>query len=242
MEDASGEDLDWFWRGWFYSTDVVDISLDSVKYARADVNAAIPSALNTQTGLVEVPQPMRTPFEDISTMRNREDKDIEFQTDIDTTLRDFYWRYARGLERYDTTKYVYTKPAEVEKVDAATAQDLAAKHFYQLSFSNKGELVMPIIIEWTYSDGTKEIERIPAQVWRHNEEVVTKTFMKDKPVTGIRVDPLKETADINETNNNWGAVPQTASRFQVFKAKQNSSRGQSTGINPMQKAKEKTGY
>ena len=242
MEDASGEDLDWFWRGWFYSTDVVDISLDSVKYARADVNANVPPALDTRTGLLEVPRPMANAFEDISTIRNREDKNIRFQTDIDTTLRDFYWRYARGLEPYDTTKYVYTEPAQVEKVDAATQQNLATKHFYQLSFGNRGELVMPVIIEWTYNDGTKEIERIPAQVWRYNEKALTKTFMKDKLVTGIRIDPLKETADINESNNNWGSVPQTASRFQVFKTKQNSGRGQSTGINPMQKAKEKTGY
>jgi hypothetical protein len=137
---------------------------------------------------------------------------------------------------------VYTVPAEVEKVDAATAQQVSNKHFYQLSFSNKGELVMPIILEWSYADGTKEVERIPAQIWRYNEKAVTKTFIKDKLVTGIRLDPFKETADINEANNHWGNVPQTPSRFQVFKAKQNTSRGQSTGINPMQKAKEKTGY
>ncbi|HUC82867.1 MAG TPA: M1 family metallopeptidase [Flavisolibacter sp.] len=242
MEDASGEDLDWFWRGWFYSTDVCDISLDSVKYARADVASNVPPQLNTQTGLVEVPRPMLNAFEDISTIRNREDKTIQFQTDVDTTLRDFYWRYARGIEPYDSTKYTYTQPAAVEKVDAATAQELANKHFYQLSFSNKGKLVMPVIIEWRYADGSKEVERIPAQVWRHNEEALTKTFTKNKLVTGIRVDPFKETADINESNNNWGNVGQTASRFQVFKAKQAAGRGQSTGVNPMQKAKEKAGY
>ena len=242
MEDASGEDLDWFWRGWFYSTDVVDISLDSVKYARADVAAAIPAAAEAKTSLVEVPRPMLNQFEDISTIRNREDKDIQFQTDIDTTLRDFYWRYARGIEKYDSTKYPYTEPSPIEKLDPATQQQLAPKHFYQLTFNNRGQLVMPIIVEWTYSDGTKEVDRIPAQVWRYNEASVTKTFMKDKQVTGIRLDPFKETADINEANNNWGTVPQTASRFQVFKAKQNAGRGQSTGINPMQKAKEKSGY
>jgi hypothetical protein len=185
---------------------------------------------------------MLNAFEDISTIRNREDKDIKFQTDIDTALRDFYWRYARGLEPYDTARYVYREPAQVEKVDPTTQQQLSTKHFYQLSFTNKGELVMPIILEWTYADGSKEVERIPAQVWRYNEKAVTKTFAKDKLVTGIRLDPFKETADINEGNNNWGSVPQTASRFQVFKAKQNTSRGQSTGINPMQKGKEKTGY
>ena len=101
---------------------------------------------------------------------------------------------------------------------------------------------MPIIIEWSYADGSKEIERIPAQVWRHNEKNVTKAFMKDKQVTGIRIDPLLETADIDLANNTWGEVPKAASRFQLFKQKQNAARGESTGVNAMQKSQEKTGY
>jgi hypothetical protein len=242
MEDASGEDLDWFWRGWFYSTEVCDISLDSVLYARAEAPANLPAELGGKTTMQEVPKPQLNEFEDISTARNREDKNIKFQTDVDTTLRDFYWRYARGLEKYDTAKYKVTEPTTLEGVDAATRQSIANKHFYQLSFSNKGGLPMPIIIEWTYSDGTKETDRIPAQVWRHNENSVVKAFMKNKQVTGIRIDPWKETADINESNNTWGDVPKMASRFQVFKTKQASSRGESTGVNAMQKAKEKTGY
>ena len=101
---------------------------------------------------------------------------------------------------------------------------------------------MPVIIEWTYSDGSKETERISAQVWRYNENRLTKAFVKEKKVTGIRIDPLKETADVNENNNSWGNVPQEPSRFQVFKSRQNATRGQSTGINPMQKTKEKAAY
>ena len=101
---------------------------------------------------------------------------------------------------------------------------------------------MPIIIEWTYEDGTKEVDRIPAQVWRLNENKVTKFFMKDKKVTGIKLDPMRETADINENNNTWGAVPTEASKFQLFKQKQGAARGQSTGINPMQKAAEKKAF
>lgn len=240
MEDASGEDLDWFWRGWFYNTDVCDIAIDSVKYAKAEA-ADVPARLSGRTAQQSVPKPMLNSFEDISTTRNREEGKIRFQTDVDTSLRDFYWRYARGLEPYDTTKYAVAQPAPVEKIDAAAQPELSDKHFYQLSFSNKGELPMPVILEWTYSDGSKEVERIPAQVWRLNEKVLTKTFVKNKQVTGVRLDPFKETADINETNNSWGAVPQTANRFQVFKARQ-AGRGQSTGINPMQKAKEKTGF
>ena len=123
----------------------------------------------------------------------------------------------------------------------AEKQNIAGKHFYELSFSNKGGLVMPIIIEWTYKDGTKEIDRIPAQVWRLNESKVTKFFMKDKEVASIKLDPLRETADIDESNNSWGATTQEPSKFQVFKTRQ-AARGQTQGPNPMQKAQEKKGF
>ena len=95
---------------------------------------------------------------------------------------------------------------------------------------------MPIILEWTYKDGTKEIERIPAQVWRKNEKKVIKTFMKDKEVASIKLDPYKETADIDENNNVYGDIKES-SKFKVFKQKQNVT--PATGINPMQKAEEK---
>jgi hypothetical protein len=101
---------------------------------------------------------------------------------------------------------------------------------------------MPIIIEWTYKDGSKEIERIPAQVWRLNETKVTKFFMKDKEVASIRLDPMRETADIDESNNTWGGTTAAPSRFALFKQKSGVSRGQSTGLNPMQKAQEKKGF
>ncbi|TCZ74217.1 M1 family metallopeptidase [Flaviaesturariibacter aridisoli] len=241
MEDASAEDLDWFWRGWFYSTDVTDISLDSVKYAKAD--AVMNSArMRDTTVMVPLPKPQLNAFEDVSKIRNREDKHIRFATDADTSLRDFYWRYDRGLEPVDTARYASAVPASQEPLDDATKAKYAGKHFYELSFSNKGGLVMPIIVEWTYEDGTKEVERIPAQVWRHNENKVTKFFMKDKRVTGIKLDPMRETADIDESNNSWGNPDAQPSRFQLFKAKQGAARGQSTGVNPMQKSAEKKGF
>src|SRR5262249_26988783 len=84
---------------------------------------------------------------------------------------------------------------------------------------NKGGLVMPIILEWTYKDGTKEIERIPAQVWRKNEGHLTKLFVKDKEVESIKLDPNRETADIDESNNSWPTV-RTESKFEGFKANQ----------------------
>ncbi|MER3472412.1 MAG: aminopeptidase, partial [Chitinophagaceae bacterium] len=240
MEDASGEDLDWFWRGWFFSTEACDISIDSVKYAKADVNGNLPDNLRDTVVMQSVPKPQVNAFEDISKVRNRQDANIKFATDVDTSLRDFYWKYDRGLEPVDTAKYRVPVASAVETLSEADKQKLANKHFYELSFSNKGGLVMPIIIEWTYEDGTKEIDVIPAQIWRYNENKVTKFFMKDKRVTGIRLDPMRETADIDESNNSWGNVPAEPSRFQIFKIKGGAARGQSSGApNPMQKAEEK---
>ena len=108
------------------------------------------------------------------------------------------------------------------------------KHFYEIDFTNVGGLVMPIIIEWTYEDGTKEVERIPAYIWRKNETNVTKAFMKDKQVVQIRIDPDRETADTNEDNNYWPRVNKP-SRFDLFK-RRGGARGQSSGSNPMQRA------
>ena len=101
---------------------------------------------------------------------------------------------------------------------------------------------MPIILEWTYKDGTKEIERIPAQVWRKSEKGLTKVFMKDKEVASIRLDPMRETADIDESNNKWPSVPQP-SRFTVFK-QQGGQFGPAAGgqKNPMQNANEKKAF
>ena len=109
------------------------------------------------------------------------------------------------------------------------------KNLYELTFSNKGGLVMPIIIEWTFKDGTKETDRIAAQVWRKNENKVVKTFMKDKEVASILIDPLRETADIDTDNNTWPAVT-TPSKFQLFKnGGFRGPRGAGGGNNPMQK-------
>jgi hypothetical protein len=235
MEDASAEDLDWFWRGWFFSTDVTDQAIDTVKYAKLNVNAQPPRDTTVMQGLAK---PAVNAFEDISKIRNRQEG-IKFQTDVDTSLRDFYWRYDRGLEPHDTTKYAVPFISPVEGLTEEEKQKYANKHFYEVTVSNKGGLVMPVIIEWTYKDGTKEVDRIPAQVWRLNEKKVTKFFMKDKEVASIKLDPMRETADIDESNNTWGSIAAEPSRFSVFKQKQAAARGQSTGINPMQKAAEK---
>lgn len=239
MEDASGEDLDWFWRGWFFSTEVCDISLDTVKYAKPDL-AAIPNSTAETTVKRSADKPLVPTFDDISKIRNREDKNIKFQTDADTTIRDFYWRYARGLEPYDTSKIEIKIPGnKPEGLTDAEKEKYGNKNMYELTFSNKGGLVMPIIIEWTYKDGTKEVEKIPAQVWRLNENKVIKTFVKDKEVASIKLDPLKETADINESNNSWNTIPEP-SKFTIFKQTQGGGRrgGGGQAGNPMQRAQD----
>lgn len=238
MEDASGEDLDWFWRGWFFGTDACDMAIDTVKYFTADLSKQ-PNEVKESTVNRSLPKPQGSTFDDISKIRNREDKNITFASDVDTAIQDFYYRYNRGLEPYDTTKYAVTIPGSTPEVmDEKTKENINSKHFYEITFSNKGGLVMPLIVEFTYKDGTKEVDRIPAQVWRLNEQKVTKVFMKNKEVASIKLDPMKETADINEKNNNWGTIA-TASKFSAFKMKQGPARGQSQGINPMQKAEEK---
>jgi hypothetical protein len=238
MEDASGEDLDWFWRGWFFGTDACDISIDTVKYSKADVTQVQEDA---KESIIKqsLPKPQASKYEDVSKIRNREDANIKFETDTDTSLRDFYWRYSRGIEPYDSTKYeVKTAAMPANNLTEEEKAKYTDKNQYEITFSNKGGLVMPIIIEWTYKDGTKEVDRIPAQVWRLNENKVVKTFYKNKEVASVKLDPMRETADIDEKNNSWNTIAEP-SKFTVFKGRQRSGRNQPAGINPMQKAEEK---
>jgi hypothetical protein len=250
MEDASAEDLDWFWRGWFYSIDACDISIDTVKYAVVDMAAASSNdgAVRGQFGGAPAGGGLAKPlfsgaaaFDDISKMRNRADKNIQFLVDVDTSLRDFYWRYTRGFEPYDSTVKIappsFPAPEQLSAEEKAKYKDV---NLYEVSFSNKGGLVMPIIVEFTFEDGTKQVEKIPAQIWRKNELKVTKLFMTSKKAVKIQLDPMRETADINESNNSW---PKTGtmepSKFSLFKAGAARGRGQSSGINPMQNAMQK---
>jgi hypothetical protein len=236
MEDASGEDLDWFWRGWFYGIEACDISLDTVKYFKPDFTS---SPVKDTVLKRNVTKPNVNSFEDISKVRNREDQNIVFETDKDTTLRDFYWRYARGIEPYDTASYTIKSTTGNPPIDDATKAKVENKHFYELKFSNKGGLIMPVILEWTYADGTKETEKIPAQIWRKNEKGFTKVFIKDKQVTGIKLDPMRETADIDETNNKWPNNITEPSKFTVFKQTQSPFGNVPGTKNPMQNSAEK---
>ena len=107
-------------------------------------------------------------------------------------------------------------------------------NFYEFKFKNVGGLVMPLIVQFNYTDGSSEIDRIPAEIWRHNESEVSKVFAKSKEVKSIILDPLRETADIDEGNNYWPRqfLP---SRFELFKDN-SGARGVSIGDNPMKKA------
>ena len=237
MNDASAENLDWFWRGWFYGIDPVDISIDKVTVATPDLDATPKPQEVTYT----VDKPLQNSFEDISKIRNREDKNIVFYTDKDKETQDFYWKYNRGLEKVDTNKKYTQKVDNQERVpekDKATLQNITA---YQIDFSNKGGLVMPIILEFTFEDGSKLNDKKSAQIWRKDEQKVSLTYYFDKKLKSIQLDPMKETADIDTSNNFWGEIPAPTSKFQVFKQKQEgSARGAAQGrVNPMQAAGKK---
>jgi hypothetical protein len=235
MEDASAVDLDWFWRGWFYGIDPVDISLDSVKVYRVEDVVAAPATQPARVDSIPIAKPAINDFEDISKIRNRNDTSIKFQTDIDTGLRDFYWYYARGLKKIDNTPVAFERQAP-EVMSGAELDPYKSQFFYQLYLTNKGGLVMPLILEFTYEDGTKDVEKIPAEIWRLNENNVTKVFIKDKKVVKIVQDPMRETADINESNNVWPLGEATPSRFQMFKGGGRGRNGGGGGIpNPMQR-------
>lgn len=232
MNDASAENLDWFWRGWFYGIDPVDIAIDKVTVAAPEFNVDPKPRERTYT----VDKPQVNSFEDISKIRNREDKSIQFYTDVDKETRDFYWRYARGLEKVDTNKKYTVKSDNTEKPSSADIERLKNIRAYQIDFSNKGGLVMPIILEFTFEDGTKLNDKIPAQIWRKDENKVSKTYYFDKKLKSIQLDPMRETADIDTSNNFWGEIAEPVSKFNVFKQKQEgSARGAAKGmVNPMQ--------
>jgi len=250
MEDASGEDLDWFWRGWFFSIDPCDIAIDTVKHAIVDVNAVAQAGGGFgggrggngggnfgARGPRGLDKPLVNAFEDISKIRNREDKSITFLNDADTSLRDFYWKYDRGIIPYDTSIKI-TAPAggfggTPEPLTAEEKAKYANLNLYEVTFSNKGGLIMPIIVQFNFEDGTSQTEKIPAQIWRKNENKVTKVFVTNKKAVSIKLDPMRETADIDESNNSWPKLGEP-SKVAIFKARQAARGAGNGGQNPMQ--------
>jgi hypothetical protein len=230
MEDASGVDLDWFWRGWFFTTDHVDISLDNVT----------PFRMDTKNPDIEKPMAGKTAKEEL-------ENDITYQNnkkDLPTTavernkdLEDFYNSYdPNAIVPSDKKAYDQYMAGLGEKEKAFIAKGL---HFYQLDLSNKGGLVMPLIIQFNLEDGTKEVKRIPAEIFRLNDQKVSKVFALSKPVVSVELDPQEETADTERENNFFPrkAVP---SRFEMFKQNGGGRWSGGGGMNPMQKAKAET--
>ncbi len=227
IEDASAVDLDWFWRAWFYDTDPVDISLDSVKVFTFSNKKDEELALENPDMLKE------RNFESISKSRNR-DANLQFAVNRDTSLRDFY--FYNKSEQISQRKRINPNLELIPDSLFGKYKDLFV---YELNFSNKGGMVMPVIIQWNYEDGSNEVERISAHIWRKNEHNFTKTFAKNKKVSNILIDPFLETADINTKNNTWN-YPAQLTKFQLFKYKQVQPQGRrrsSNADNPMQKSR-----
>lgn len=229
MEDASAVDLDWFWRAWFYDITPVDISLDSVKYMVLNQADTLPKPNRARGNRPD----RRDDFVHISRARNKAEG-RSFLVDTDTTLRDFYFYYDAEA---DTFKAPVANPYRNWAVtDDSTFSSYASNSYYELHFSNKGGTVMPIILRWTYADGTYEDEYISAYIWRKDENKVVKTFVKSKDVVRIQLDPWRETADIDEKNHIWPEdVMPEPSRLQLYKSKQTGARERDESSNPMQR-------
>ena len=217
MEDASAVDLDWFWRGWFYGTDHCDISIDAVKYY--NVSTLDPSVENARLQKLKAAQPQT-----VSQQRNAQD--IK-QTVVDEKpdLKDFYNSYdPLAVTDADRARYTaYTKtltPDQQQRLRDNT-------NFYELSLHNVGGLVMPVILQLTYADGSQEIQNIPVELWRKNNELVTKVVTTSKPVVSFVLDPFLQTADTDLSNNAYPRQP-VASRFELFQ------QGPPAQPNPMQ--------
>jgi len=206
LEDASAVDLDWFIRGWFYTTDHVDISLDQVtKLHIGSQNPELEKAWDREQYNLE-PQ-------DISDIRN---KGIALRTQAKPELLDFYNEH----DDYTVTNHDRNKSnSALKKLEDWQLELLKdGSNLYVVDFSNKGGLVMPIILEVKYTDGTSEIQRISAQIWRKNTEHVSKLIITDKEVKEIVLDPYWETADVDVNNNYW-PTRVVESRLELYKRK-----------------------
>ena len=216
MEDASGVDLDWFWRGWFYTTDHVDISIENVRLFQADTkNPDIEKELQRR----EASQQPRT----LSQQRN---ENIPKRIDQYASLRDFYNDYDRfkvtDIEQKSYQAFVGSL-SEKERVLLN-----GNYYFYVVDLKNLGGLVMPLIFKVEYMDGSSEEIRVPAEIWRYNNFDVSKLIVTRKEAKSIILDPNLETADADLSNNFFPrrTVP---TRFQVFRQTQ-----QALPPNPMQ--------
>ena len=190
MEDASAIDLDWFWRGWFYTTDYVDIGVEEVRHYRMQTEERGLEKRLIMGGDKTLNADQRKFTEEVNTFVFK-----------NTNARE----YREFVNKFN---------------DVAIKEEFVDKNYYEVKLVNKGGLVMPVIIEWSYADGSKELEKLPAEIWRKNEKEVIKVFIKEKVVVGIVIDPNKETADVDKGNNRYPNVVME-SKFDKFKSSKN---------------------
>ena len=218
MEDASGTDLDWFWWGWFYTTDNVDISIENVTFFEPNsANAQIAKA-NAKKQESITSQRNKTALKTTRLERRPELKDFYNSYDGSTTAAEAksnYEDYMSGLTD-EERDFIKNNP-----------------YFYQVDFKNVGGLVMPVIIEFTYADGSKETQKIPAEVWRKNNAMFSKVFMTKKKVVSFQLDPVLETADTDVYNNAYPRK-EVPTRFELYRKDASYS-----SPNPMQLNKKK---
>ncbi|UVW28088.1 M1 family metallopeptidase [Massilia sp. H6] len=212
MEDASGTDLDWFWRGWFYTTDAVDVSVDGIsEYTISSKDPEIEKAW----------QRARKQAEPIS-ITDQRNAGMPRRVDAHPELKDFYNENDDfTVTNKDRNKFAETVQ-ELEDWEKALLKE--GKHLYLVDFSNKGGLVTPLVVEIETRSGKKYIERIPAEVWRYSPQKVTKLFITDEPIVGLVQDPYWETADIDVSNNAWPRKA-TPSRLELFKTERDPATG-----------------
>ena len=215
MEDASGVDLDWFWRGWFYSTDHVDLELVGVKQ------------LNVDTKYPEIEKGLKRENRDQKplTLSKERNADLPKYLDQFEDLNDFYNSYD-DLDVTEQDRKAYERFIKnLEEDDKELLKE--ERNYYLIGVRNVGGLVMPLIVEATYADGTKETFRYPAEIWNKNNEQITKLIVSKKAIVSLQIDPRLETADVNVDNNSFPKQI-SKSRFELFKQRKK--------LNPMQKA------
>ena len=217
MEDASSKDLDWFWRGWFYTTKNVDIGVKSLRLFEID----------TKDPDIEKPlKKQKREDLDAKDLIDERNGSISKAIDRNRNLLDFYNKYdPLDITKSDRREYnEWLKDLEPEELKLLSLR----KKFYVVELENIGGLVSPVILEISFKDGKNKRVRIPAEIWKRNNGSVNKLIISQKEITQIEVDPMLETADTDRQNNFW---PRKAieSRFQLQKRKRDK--------NPMQKAR-----
>jgi len=206
MEDASGVDLDWFWRGWFYSVDHVDVSIDEVKWLQLD--SRDPAIEKKKKKQEEDDLPKTTTKERNYSLSKRVDRFPE--------LKDFYDSFDKTTVLPSEKKKFETliKDLNEEEIDPKLLQ---TKHnFYSIELRNVGGLVTPVILKVEYTDGSTEELKLPAEIWRFNTEKASKLLFTRKELKSVTFDPRQELVDTDVENNFWPRRP-VKSKFQLFK-------------------------